>query len=150
MSVRRGKKWEDKDFDQLGWNNNRVYGFMLPGRRHKFKLFLDYAIQNPISDTEIGKWELVPVELVFADVVNLRIDLDIENFSEIGIVNIERGNRRPTPNGKLVYWDYVIDVSPGNSIAFSSTSFTQTAVANSVISDAYDLDREKTLFDVIS
>jgi len=137
-----GHSWTDTDFTMMGWNNNRLYGWVLPGRNHQLVLLIDYSLRNPISDKEFGKWELVPVELIFENVINLKISLDMENYSELDIVNIERTNKRPTPNGRMIYWDYLIKLTNEAFISFTSTGFIQKTLSNPVVSETYDLDRE--------
>lgn len=137
-------EWTDDDFDELGWNNNRVYGFILPGRSRKFTLLLDYALRNPLSKDSFSQWELVPVQLTFENVINLVLNIDSGNYSETDIVNVVRQAGGHTPNGKMQQWDYRIELSPYGLITFTATSFIQTSLAASSSSEKYDLDRENT------
>ena len=142
MNYPVGHTWTDSDFTMMGWNNTRLYGWVFPGRNHQFLLLLDYTLRNPITDESFANYELVPVELAFENVVNLKINLHMENYSEIDIVNIERTNKRLTPNGKMTYWDYSITLSNEGLISFSATGYTQKTLSNPVVSETYDLGRE--------
>lgn len=142
MAVRKGTVWTDKDFSELGWNSCRLYAVVLPGRRHELKLILDYSLHTPQPSDMRGIWELVPVELLFQNVVDLEICLRTEKLSEIDIINIVRENRRPTPNSKHEYEDYRIYLSNDGILTFAATGFKQIATADSAMSSRPDLDRE--------
>jgi len=137
-----GHEWTNRDFTTLGWNASRLYGWILPGREHKFLLHIDYCLKTPITDQAIGKYEIVPVELIFEDVVGLKINIDLDNYTELDITHIERTNKRSSPNGKLTYWDFHVSLSVGGEISFTSTGFTQTTLSNPIITEGFDLDRE--------
>ena len=142
MSYHAGHKWTDFDFPKLGWKASRLYGWILPGRQHQFVLFIDYCLRHPITNPEFNQYELVPAELIFENVIGLKINLDMDSYSELDIVNIERINNRPSPNGKITLWDYTVSLSREGSISFTSTGFTQTTLSEPVITDNFDLDRE--------
>lgn len=142
MKYPLGYTWSDADFALLGWNNNRLYGWVLPGRNHQLTLFLDYSLRNPIANNDFGKWELVPVELIFENVVNLKINLNMENYSEVDITSINRNNKHLTPNNKMTYWDYKINLSCEGFISFTSTGFNQKTLSSPIVSETYDLGRE--------
>lgn len=134
--------WSGDDFDQLGWNMSRLYGIVLPGRQHRLTFHVDYILESPLSNTSDEDWSIAPAKLEFFDVVGLNIQLAQTNHSEVCFVSVERSNQRPTPNGKLVYWDYKIELSSESIIEFTATGFQKTLLANSEKTENQDLDRE--------
>lgn len=145
INEQKNTVWTDKDYNQLGWNMSRLYGLSLPGRQHIMSFQLDYVLESPLNNTDHGTWKVAPAKLEFFDVVDLKIQLDQNNYSETSFVSLERSNMRPTPNGKLNYWDYRIEFSPDAVIEFTSTGFRQTLLEEPTITEFQDLDREMVL-----
>jgi hypothetical protein len=145
MTYPIGYTWSEESFDEMRWNNNRLYGLFLPGRSHKFTLLLDYCLRNTMTNPNNKKWQLVPVQLTFENVINLKINTDHQNYTETDIVSISRENKKLTPNGKIFNWDYSIHLSPEGSISFTSTGFKQITLSAPILSETYDLDRELLL-----
>ncbi len=108
MNEQKGAVWTDEDFSQLGWNMSRLYNLTMPGRKHRMVFHLDYVLESPLNKTAHSKWKIIPAKLEFFGVVDLKAKINQSNYSETDFVSIERSNKRPTPNGKLVYWDYQI------------------------------------------
>ena len=134
--------WTDEDYSQLGWSMSRLYGLILPGRQHCLSLQLDYVLESPLRKTTHGVWKVAPAKLDFFDVIDLKIKMKQRNFSEVTFVSLERSNMRPTPNGKLIYWDYRIEFSPDALIEFTSTGFRQLLIGDVETTEFQDLDRE--------
>lgn len=146
--VKKGKVWNDSDFTELNWNLTRLGGLMLPGVSHELIFLLDYALRNPMDFSDEKKWELVPVSLTFYNVVNLKIEIDLGNYTELDIVHISREWRGYTPNGKLNYWHFRIDLNPSGIVSFLSTSFNQTAIEDSEVTENYSFERESKVLAV--
>lgn len=143
MKYRFGHIWSEKDFTNMGWNSSRLYGLLLPGRNHKLTLMLDYVLQRPKSGiSDLKQWELIPVNLIYENVVDLEIKITMSKYTEIDIIDVSRSNERLTPNGKMTYWDYYIELSSDNFLQFTATNFTQRAIANPVVTKNSDLNRE--------
>jgi len=143
LNEQKNAVWSDEDYDKLGWNMSRLYGFRLPGRNHRMIFDLDYILESPLNKTPHGIYKIAPATLEFFNVVDLKIQMDQGKFGETSFVSLERSNLRLTPNGKMNYWDYRIELSPDALIEFTSTGFRQTLLEGPTISEFPDLDREE-------
>ena len=148
---KRFQEWDESDFPDLGWSNSRFYGFNFPGRQHTLHLSIDYALDGPLttksSTHRTNIWTLIPVDLYFYNVSNFEFRLSMGKQSEVYIQGIYRTNERKTPNGKLVQWDYELDLYEAGSLEFAATGFEQRAASDPITSFTSDLDREASFLD---
>jgi hypothetical protein len=83
------KIWSDKDFEQMGWHDCRIYRIRLT---EDLELDIDYILQWNKPDLEgmpFTFW-VAPATLVFKNIKNFRVDIDTAVNDAIEIEDIER------------------------------------------------------------
>lgn len=131
--------WSDKDFDEMGWHDARLYAISFPDEKFKLALRLDYILKWDRSSGEGVKFWVSPSELVFSDVSRFKVNIDFEDNMLLFIKEIKRYNPQPSPNGKVTLWDFFIELDNG-VISFTSTGFEQNMLKQPVLSDTQDLN----------
>ncbi len=117
--------WIDSGFDNIGCNNSSHLAITIPDEDHTLSLDISLFAGELFSERQ-PNIAYVPANLTFFNVVNLTVKIDQQNVVGLDIVSIERSEPRPTPNRKLEYRDYSIELSPYGLIEFTSTGFRQT------------------------
>jgi len=81
--------WTEKDFDQMGWHDNRIYQISVT---EDLALNIDYIFQwnKPELEGLSFTFWVAPATLVFKKTQNLSFDLDTAFDSTIEIQDIER------------------------------------------------------------
>ncbi|GAB0157812.1 hypothetical protein CHRYSEOSP005_30980 [Chryseobacterium sp. Alg-005] len=134
--------WTDSDFEEMGWHDSYVYSIFLPAENQKLILDIDYIFKWVLDETSnLYKFWVSPCDLVFMDVLNLKIDLDFQNTVGLDIQDINRSNSRLYPNGKDIKWDYEILTDVG-SITFESSGYIQNIKEQPILSDSQILMRK--------
>jgi len=122
-------RFDDSDFENMGWRDNYVHGFYLDAEKFRLILDIDYIHQWIEGDGENYEFLISVSTLTFLNVSNLKIDVDWNDASlEMSIESISRSNPRGTLNKKLVDYDWEIALnwpSAESKITFISTGFTQ-------------------------
>jgi hypothetical protein len=83
------KIWSDKDFEQMGWHDCRIYKIRLT---EDLELDIDYILQWNKADLEgmpFTFW-VAPATLIFKNIKDLRLDIDTAFDDAIEIQDIER------------------------------------------------------------
>lgn len=125
MEVR--KRWTDSDFDQMGWHDCRIYSLVLPNEEFCLKLDIDYIFRwEKLPDGSFRFW-VSPCDLTFYNVSDFKIDIDFKSYMQLFIMDLNRSNARPSPNGMVTLWDYEIGCDTGR-ISFTATGFEQVVL----------------------
>ncbi|CAI9673591.1 MULTISPECIES: hypothetical protein [Elizabethkingia] len=134
--------WTDMDFEQMGWHDNYIHAILFPNENQKLVLDIDYIFKWVLNETStLYDFWVSPSNLIFMDVLNLKINLDFQNTVGLGIQDINRSNPRPYPNGKGLKWDYSIFTDNG-SIVFESSGFVQNIKKQPILTNSTTLIRE--------
>jgi hypothetical protein len=136
--------WTEIDFEVMGWHDSRLYSIKFPDDNFQLKFDIDYIFQWIQEDKNSFKFWISPSNLIFNNVNNLKINIDFRNFIGLTILDIERGNSRMSPNGKITIWDYVIETDNG-VISFSSTGFQQEIREQPVLSNTQYIENQKRI-----
>lgn len=135
--------WDDNDFNQLGFHDNRLYSITFGHKEFNLTLDLDYIIK---WSAELDMFWVVPAYLSFENVFNTKIELSFDNTSDIIIDSIKRGKESLTPNKKLTQREYVIETNVGK-IVFIATGFKLLFRGEIVKTAQQDLDRSLNITD---
>ncbi|MCT4174833.1 hypothetical protein HZP56_17895, partial [Elizabethkingia anophelis] len=88
--------WTDMDFEQMGWHDNYIHAIVFPNENQKLVLDIDYIFKWVLNETStLYDFWVSPSNLIFMDVLNLKINLDFQNTVGLGIQDINRSNPRP-------------------------------------------------------
>ncbi len=140
MKVR--ERWFDSDFSDMGWHDARLYAVALPDEDFKLTLDIDYIFKwEKLYDSVTGFW-VSPCDLIFGNVSSFKVSIDFGDTNLLFISDIQRKNKRLTPNGKYSEWDYQIQCDNG-LISFSATGFEQRVRKQPVLSKTQDLARNR-------
>ena len=134
--------WRDDDFDEMGWHDSRLYELSFPDEEFQIKFDIDYIFKWEKSSGSITGFWVSPCDLIFENVANFCVDIDFKNNTLIFISEIKRTNKRSTPNGRLVEWDYEMECDNG-LIRFSSTGFKQRIRKQPILSESQDLGKPR-------
>ena len=117
--------WSDEDFDLMGWHDVTIHAVGVALEQWELFLDIDYILQwiDPIPPEEYFKFWVAPASLVYENVSDLKIDIDVGSYQEITLQGIERSNPRVS-NGVITVWDWLLESHQG-SVSFIATGFKQ-------------------------
>lgn len=118
------KIWTDSDFIDMGWHDAVLYSISLPQADSAIRFDIDYIFKWHWERETVLGWDVAPCTLEFNVVSDLRVSLDWQDQGNTSIVNISRKNNRLSKNGKIMLWDYQIELDVGG-ISLTSAGFTQ-------------------------
>ena len=120
--------WTEAEFDRMGWHDVRVHALAHIPERWELLLDLDYIFQWNAPEpgaTHYTFWS-APATLVFANVTELRIDL--EPLSALEIAQVGREDPRTVREGfhdaTAQHWQWTLEFLNG-AVQFRSTGYTQ-------------------------
>lgn len=134
--------WTNSDFESMGWHDCRLYGFVIPDEDFKLSFDIDYIFKWEKSSGKVTGYWVSPCDLVFESVSNFKVEMDFKDSMLLFIININRTNKRSTPNGKLTEWDYEIECDNG-LISFSSIGCNQRVRKQPILSASQDLNKDR-------
>ncbi|UZR96138.1 hypothetical protein [Chondrinema litorale] len=123
--------WIEKDYEQMGWHDALIYAFSLQSNSDEgiseILFDIDYIFKwvNPISPNQHFSFFISPCTLVFRDAVNLKIDIDTENFFplELEVSDLILEKELDFKNGHKAYeWNLSTQVG---DIKFQASGFEQ-------------------------
>ncbi|WP_416191653.1 hypothetical protein [Neisseria sp. CCUG12390] len=133
--------WTEKDFDQMGWHDARIYGFVFhPADEYRTDLIfdIDYILEwvNPMPPEEYFSFWVSPCTLKFENIYNLQIEIDqygtnLPAIEDVELVSVENG---------IYQWN--IELSEGY-ISFKSSGFKQFVRNQPVLIRRQFLSREE-------
>jgi hypothetical protein len=112
--------WTEKDFEQMGWHHATVYGLRL---NNDLELDIDYIFRWNKPDLEgfpFTFW-VAPATLVFKNIKNLKLDLEI-NPDKLLINGIEINDIERTQKGHTSHW---IIITHQGDFEFESDGYEQ-------------------------
>ena len=140
------QEWNDDNFQEMSWNFCRLYGVRLPDEDFRFFLDIDY-IADWVRNGENFNFLVSPCLIKFNHVSNLKISLEYNENMLCFISEIRRTNRRPSPNGNMVEWDYKIECDVG-FLSFTCTGFEQKSMSEHKLIETQDLNRSFSTFPI--
>jgi hypothetical protein len=118
--------WTEADFADMGWHDAVLHSMSFPQANCKIRFDIDYIFKWHWEDEAVRGWDVAPCTLEFNDVSDLRGSLDWQMRGDTSVQDITRKNSRLSSNGKIMLWDYQIELDVGG-LYFTATGFTQTA-----------------------
>lgn len=108
------RSWSESDFADLGWHDARIWAVAAIPEEFEFVLDLDYIFRwvEPVDGEDQYKFWVSPVTMVFRNVHSVKLDVESRQGS-LEVVNLHRGDSRPTPNGKLSETHYRVECQEG-------------------------------------
>lgn len=113
--------WTHEDFDGMGWHDARLYAFTVLPESFELVMDLDYITRwvHPVPpETHFSFW-VSPVTLVFRDVQNMSVAIEMTALCEVEILDVKRG---PATSGHG--WRWVLELSCGE-VALDASGFAQ-------------------------
>jgi hypothetical protein len=141
------KIWTTENFEEMSWHDCAVHGLLIAEAEEpgcgELTFQVDYILEWLNSSSGNYEFRIVPVELVFHSVFNLKVEINYESVSAaIQPFSIGEIKRETTiQNGiDLTLWSLEIDW-PAGLIQFTSSGFTQTEIGNSIVSKGQFLSK---------
>lgn len=116
--------WTIKDFEKMNWHDCAIYGFSL-NEKYEFLLDIDYIFSwiEPDNENDNYRFEIAPCTLVFENVTDLSINLDINEPFKIEIENILCQNPRQPKNYEYIgcntEYQWIIETQQGQISMYS-------------------------------
>jgi hypothetical protein len=138
--------WTDADFEQMGWHDSWVYAIAFLPETFEFALDLDYIFRwvHPAPGETYFKFWVVPATLVFSDVDELNINLEIGYGGGLEIADINRTDPQEIQAGDYAgqnTWRYVIETQEGE-ISLRAYSYKQYIRKKPVFGQAQALEMD--------
>uniref|UniRef100_UPI0031011587 hypothetical protein n=1 Tax=Neorhizobium sp. EC2-8 TaxID=3129230 RepID=UPI0031011587 len=132
--------WTEADFVGMGWHDAVLYSMSFSQANYAIRFDIDYIFKWHWEREAVRGWDVAPCTLEFNNVSNLRVSLDWQIQGDTSIQDITRTNSRLSPNGKIMLWDYQIELDVGD-LRFTATGFTQTVRMPPIFSTSQALDQ---------
>ena len=131
-------KWTHEQFSDMSWHDNHVHGLRVVEGSHgtgELILDLDYILEW-LCEMDGTKFKIVPVNLTFLEVCDLRVSLDYATptaaLSPFSIHSIERFSES---RGHYVAEMWKIAINwPKGEITFQAKGYEQRAIGAVVVS----------------
>jgi hypothetical protein len=135
--------WTEALFEEMSWHDNHVHALRIVEGEHgsgDLILDLDYILEW-IQAPQGFQFKIVPVNLRFRGVTNLRIDLNYaEVTAAVGPFSIHRIERRKEVRDRYTAQCWEIDVNwPGGGLSFEATGYLQEAWGKVKVSERQHL-----------
>ena len=111
--------WNEKDFNDLGWHDNRIRALFFEHQDYAISMSIDYIYKW--EENFNGYW-VAPAMLFFYNVSSLEINISFGDMADLIIEDVFREKERSTPNGLMTEHEYVVNTNVGR-ISFFSTGF---------------------------
>ncbi|GAA3937962.1 hypothetical protein GO495_11535 [Chitinophaga oryziterrae] len=146
--------WTEEDFDAMGWHDSYIYSISF-GINYELILDIDYTFElvQPTEANGYFKFWVSPCTLVFENVNDLKLDVEISAPFELQISDITRSNPRRPINTEYIKreteYHWTIATQQGD-IALKSVGYKQYVRQQPVLQDSPligFIERGKTSFD---
>lgn len=128
--------WNEKDFDDLGWHDNRIRAMYFEHKDFMFCLSIDYIYQW--EENFKGYW-ITPAMLCFQNISHLDIRISCNDSFDVIIEDVFKSKERSTPNGLLTESEYLVKTNVG-AITFFSTGFELVLKEDPKFSESQDFE----------
>jgi hypothetical protein len=121
--------WTEQDFESMGWHDSKIYGIAFE-EKSEFVLDIDYIFMwiKPTEDQQAFKFWVSPCTLVFENVYNLNLDIEMSEPFEIQISDVSRNNPQRPKNADFIHrdieYDWKMETNNGE-ISFTSIGYKQ-------------------------
>ncbi len=135
------------DFDNMGWHDSFIYALSL-GERNELTFDIDYIFKwiNPSGERKFFRFWVSPCTLVFENVYDLKIDIEVSEPFKLEITDINRNNPQRPKNADYIKcdieYDWTIETNQGE-ITFKSIGYKQFVRQTPVLLDEQKMRIEK-------
>ena len=149
----------DGDFDRVSWHDCHVWALELRAGdadeqdwTSDLLLRLDYIVEWICGIDGGGQFRVAPAELIFHDVTDARVSItwaESGNRLALHLLSIDQIERTPVPDRHssrdLPYyrWRIRLNWPQGGEITFGAARFTQSLLAEPVLTDLQHLTRKQ-------
>lgn len=142
--------WTEDEFSQMGWHDNLIYGFASDvideNEPWKNELYfdIDYIFRwiQPKSPNSHFTFWISPCTLVFKNVFDLKIDIDMSHYFQIQISDLKRAEHE-NDSSHQNYFSWEIELVDVGEISFNSIGFNQIVRKKPIYSEGLWLGVEK-------
>jgi len=137
----------DVDFDNMNWHDSFIYALTL-GKKNELIFDIDYIFQwiNPTRERNYFNFWVSPCTLVFENVYELKLDIEVSEPFEIEITDIQRDNPQKPKNADYILrdieYDWTIETNQGE-IKFKSVGYKQFVRQTPTLLDKQRIEIEK-------
>ena len=137
----------DVDFDNMNWHDSFIYALTL-GEKNELIFNIDYIFQwiHPTKESNYFNFWVSPCTLVFDNVYELRLDIEVSEPFEIEISEIQRDNPQKPKNADYILrdieYDWTIETNQGE-IKFKSVGYKQFVRQTPTLLDKQRIEIEK-------
>lgn len=129
--------WTDEDFNEMQWHDVRVHAMAFVPENHELVLDIDYVFEwMPQGEGKKFLFSISPATLVFENVYNIRIDLEMDGDIDIDL--IERKDPGTARNAQYTdnkqEWTWTVECHTGE-IEFRGAGFKQYIRREPVVQD---------------
>ena len=127
--------WTHLDFDKMGWHDCIVYAFRFD---NKLIFDIDYLLEwvMPTGDEVNYKFWISPATLIFEDVENVKISIDLPFVNGIEIADL---NKETLEDGKI---KWKMETQEG-LIEFISTGYKQFIKGHPILKSGQSLSEDE-------
>src|SRR5438105_3605875 len=127
--------WTHADFEIMGWHDCVIYVIRFDSN---LEFDIDYIFKwvNPVDDEKFNKFWISPATLIFENVENLKIEIDLQFINGIEIFEIKR---EKSLHDKF---KWAIETQEGN-IEFISSGYKQYTKKSPVLKTNQCLSQEE-------
>jgi hypothetical protein len=149
--------WTEEDFDTMGWHDSYIHAISF-GINYELILDIDYIFKliQPTEANGYFKFWVSPCTLVFENVNDLKLNIEISEPFELQISDITRSNPQRPINADYIkreieyYW--TIETQQGN-ITLKSVGYKQYVRQQPILQDSSligFIERGKASFDRVT
>ncbi|OGV56896.1 MAG: hypothetical protein A2017_05165 [Lentisphaerae bacterium GWF2_44_16] len=117
----------DKDWENLCWHDNRIYGISLSyGKFHENLIIdIDYIVEWICRPDKTCSFLISPATLTFNQILDLEINIKCKHQGiYINAIHRELDKERSTLPDRL-YYNWKIDCHYGSHVSFGASSFSR-------------------------
>ena len=138
--------WTEADFEQMSWHDNTIHAFSF-NKDYKFLLDIDYIFEwvHPKPGKKYFKFWISPCTLIFENVYDLVLDMEVSEPHHLKIDSISRVNPQRPKNADFINreleYDWLIETLNGE-ISFKSVGYYLYVRQKPILSSTDEIDFE--------
>jgi hypothetical protein len=116
--------FSEEDFEKLSWHDNFIHAMSFDPDEHLFYLDIDYLAEwNSPNDAGHFSFTIAPSTLIYTDVYDLKIDVEVSSIVTFDIRNVSREPYKTKYSADQVFYKYIIELDYIGKITFLSSGF---------------------------
>lgn len=132
--------WSNSDYDEMGWHDCALYSISFVNESYEIFIDIDYIFDaESVKDYYI--FTVAPARMVFADVVDLVVNLNSKNILGVSIIELDFFSIGLSPNGMVEMYKCVLSTDIG-FISFNTSGFVMKIIKEPIKSEYRKLGRK--------